>query len=80
MVKHSRDIERCRSPSILPRLDMAQRAATFTEVDVRRAIRAAGKAGFVVRTIEITKEGTIRLLQTEPPEQSTVDETEPVVL
>lgn len=59
---------------------MAQRAATFTEVDVRRAIRAAVKAGFAVRSIEITRDGTIRLLQTEPTEQMAVDETEPVVL
>jgi hypothetical protein len=59
---------------------MGQRAATFTEVDVKRAIRAASKAGFEVRSIEITKTGTIRLLQTAPDEEIEVDDLEPIIL
>lgn len=36
--------------------------ATFKQVDVERAIKAATKAGLPVDSVEITKEGTIRLL------------------
>jgi Tfp pilus assembly PilM family ATPase len=37
-------------------------AATFKQVDVERAIRAASKAGLPVDAVEITREGTIRVL------------------
>jgi len=59
---------------------MGQRAATFTEVDLKRAIRAAAKAGFEVKGVEITRLGTIRLLQTVTEEKIEVDELEPVIL
>lgn len=59
---------------------MGQRAATFTEVDLKRAIRAATKAGFEVKGVEITRLGTIRLLQTVTEEKFEVDELEPVIL
>ncbi|MCX5518480.1 hypothetical protein OSH10_08530 [Kaistia defluvii] len=59
---------------------MGQRAATFTEVDLKRAIRAATKAGFEVKGVEITRLGTIRLLQTVTEEKIEVDDLEPVIL
>lgn len=59
---------------------MGQRAATFTEVDVKRAIRAATKAGFDVKGVEITRLGTIRLLQSVPEEKNEVDDREPIIL
>jgi hypothetical protein len=59
---------------------MGQRAATFTEVDLKRAIRAATKAGFEVKGVEITRLGTIRLLQTVTEEKIEVDDMEPVIL
>ncbi|WP_298965128.1 hypothetical protein [uncultured Roseibium sp.] len=37
-------------------------AQTFKKSDVERAIKAANDAGFPVDSVEITKEGTIRLL------------------
>ena len=37
-------------------------AATFKQIDVERAIKAAFKAGLPVDSVEITKEGTIRII------------------
>lgn len=59
---------------------MGQRAATFTEVDLKRAIRAATKAGFEIKSVEITKLGTIRLLQSVVEEKDDVDDLDPIVL
>ncbi|WP_336800833.1 hypothetical protein [Kaistia sp. MMO-174] len=59
---------------------MGQRAATFTEVDLKRAIRAATKAGFEVKGVEITRLGTIRLLQSVGEEKIDVDDLEPIIL
>lgn len=36
--------------------------ATFKQVDVERAIKAAQKAGLKVEVVEITRDGTIRIL------------------
>ena len=42
----------------------------FTEADVSRAVSGAVKAGLPVASVEITRDGTIRLLATNPkPEQ-----------
>jgi hypothetical protein len=46
--------------------------ATFTQSDVRRAIAGARRAGFEPGAVEITRDGTIRLLPigapgTQPP-------------
>lgn len=35
---------------------------TFKQSDLERAIRAANKAGLPVDSVEITKEGTIRII------------------
>jgi hypothetical protein len=37
------------------------RSATFKKADVARAISTAAKAGFVAGSIEVTKDGTIRI-------------------
>lgn len=39
-----------------------KRASGFKQSDVERAIRAATKAGLAVGTVEVTAEGTIRVL------------------
>lgn len=38
--------------------------ATFKQVDVKRAIKAVVEAGQPVECVEITREGTIRVLTT----------------
>ncbi|RCW84865.1 hypothetical protein [Paracoccus lutimaris] len=50
------------------------RAATFTEAQVRRAVKAAREVD-PMAIIEVTRSGTIRILQAEPkrPAQNEVD-------
>lgn len=45
---------------------MSRRAATFTQADVSRAIRAAENAGGRRWTVEISAHGVIRLIPTDP--------------
>jgi hypothetical protein len=59
---------------------VSNRAAAFTEVDLKRALRAATKAGWPVKSVEITREGTIRLLQASPPSAPALDEAEVIDL
>ncbi|WP_228866168.1 hypothetical protein [Roseibium aggregatum] len=40
--------------------------ATFKQTDVKRAIKAVQEAGLEVQTVEITRDGTIRILTSEP--------------
>lgn len=42
--------------------------ATFKQIDVKRAIKAVQEAGLEIRTVEITRDGTIRVLTSEQPE------------
>ena len=37
-------------------------AATLTQAQIKRAVKGALEAGFAVGAVEITKDGTIRLL------------------
>jgi len=46
------------APSVRPR---QRRSAAFKKSDVARAISAATQAGFVAGSIEVTKDGTIRI-------------------
>lgn len=41
---------------------MARRASLFTQADVERAVKAARNAGMEVGALEITKDGTIRVI------------------
>lgn len=41
---------------------MARRASLFTQADVERAVKAARNAGMDVGALEITKDGTIRVI------------------
>ena len=41
--------------------------ATFKQVDVKRAVKAVSETGQVVKCVEITKEGTIRVLTAGEP-------------
>ena len=50
-------------------------AATFREADVRRAIKAAEGAGLSVSSVEVTRDGTIRVL-TGSAQSAPVDEYE----
>ncbi len=40
--------------------------ATFKQTDVKRAIKAVQEAGLDVQTVEIKRDGTIRILISEP--------------
>lgn len=51
-------------------------ATSFTKADVRRAVEGATEAGFVIGTVEVTKDGTIRILPPKP-ERSNVDDQKP---
>lgn len=41
-------------------------ASTFTEAQIRRAVKGAIDAGLPVGAVEVLKDGTIRILPTEP--------------
>ena len=41
---------------------MAKRPSTFRQADVERAVKAARKAGVPVGVVEVTKDGTIRVI------------------
>ena len=41
---------------------MTRRASTFRESDVKRAVKAARGAGVIVGVVEVTPDGTIRIL------------------
>ena len=50
---------------------MPRRPSNFTYADVRRAVKAVRDAGLDVNTVEVTNEGTIRVMRT----ATDVDET-----
>lgn len=41
---------------------MSAKPALFTEAEVRRAINGARKAGFALKSVDILRNGTIRLV------------------
>ena len=45
----------------LPERPRNRRNASFKKADVARAISAAAKAGFVAGSVEVTRDGTIRI-------------------
>lgn len=49
---------------------MTARAATFKQCDVERAIRSVKAVGLPVSAVEITRDGSIRVLTSAPPDPS----------
>ena len=49
---------------------MSRRPATFTEADVKRAIKATQAAGMSVGSVKIEPDGTIHIVVAEPPKVS----------
>ena len=47
---------------------MTRRPWTFRQNDVARAVKAAQAAGLTVRTVEVTSNGTIRVITANAPE------------
>lgn len=41
---------------------MTRRPSTFKQADVARAVKAAQAAGLPIRTVEVTPDGTIRVI------------------
>ena len=41
---------------------MTRRPSTFRQTDVARAVKAAQTAGLIVGTVEVTSDGTIRVI------------------
>ena len=52
---------------------MASRPSTFRQTDVERALKAACKAGVSVRAVEVTKDGTIRVIMADESAQMPTD-------
>jgi Tfp pilus assembly PilM family ATPase len=47
---------------------MTRRTSTFRQTDVARAVKAAQAAGLTVGTVEVTSDGTIRVITAKAPE------------
>ena len=47
---------------------MTRRPSTFRQTDVARAVKAAQAAGLTVGTVEVTADGTIRVITATAPE------------
>lgn len=52
-------------------------ASTFTEAQIRRAVKGAMDAGLPVGAVEIAQDGTIRLLIEQPKPQADKRKPEP---
>lgn len=50
---------------------MTRRPSTFRQTDVARAVKAAQAAGLTVGTVEVTADGTIRVITATAPELTT---------
>jgi hypothetical protein len=59
---------------------MGQRPSPFTEADVRRAINGAQKAGWTVKSVEICRDGTIRVIPSAANDSEPLDDYEEVDL
>jgi hypothetical protein len=47
---------------------MTRRPSTFRQTDVARAVKAAQAAGLTVGTVEVTSDGTIKVITATAPE------------